>query len=176
VLSTNHLEIRDRAKVLTAAGVFGGVGNLGTVQSQFGVRSNLAEALSVGPLFFQSYANVSGLAASRGAIERQAGVTIGVSRPNTVTSVVVIVRDHFVDRGKVVATNAGSSASLVVLGDQLLFERPVSGLSGIAPKARVTVTSQATPSRMGTLVGSVVELQPDVVLSCDRGAKLPLRN
>jgi len=247
VLSLNHLEIRDRAKVLTAAGVFGGVGNLGTAQSQFGVTSNLGEVLSVGPLFFQNNANVTGRAASRGAIDRQAGATIGDYRPYsfvdlgsipwladttgatfTTTDVTVAtdavrtlpagsfgrvqvmsrgrlvltgdtqareiwlepestlefaaantrvtVRDRFVDRGKVVATAASSSASLVVLGDQVLFERPVTGLAVIAPNARVTVTSQATPSKVGTLVGSVVELQPDVVLSCDRGAKLPLRN
>jgi hypothetical protein len=247
VQSLNHLEIRDRAKVVTASGAFGGVGNLGTAQSQFGVRSNLAEVLSAGPLFFQNYANVTGLAASRGAIERQAGVTIGVIRANstvdlgtipwladttgatfTTTDVTVAVsalrtipagsygrvqvmtngrlvlsgdtqirelwlepdstlefaasstrltvRDRFIDRGKVVATNSGSTATLFVLGDQVLFERPVTGLAVIAPNARVTVTSQATPSRMGTLVGSVVELQPDVTLACDRGAMLPLRN
>jgi len=34
----------------------------------------------------------------------------------------------------------------------------------------------ATRSRVGTFVGSVIELQPVVVLSSDRGARTPVRN
>jgi hypothetical protein len=62
---------------------------------------------------------------------------------------------------------------VLVTGNEVLLERPVSGVSIAAPNARVSVTTMANQSRFGLLVGRVVEVQPDVTVWCDRQTLLP---
>lgn len=100
-------------------------------------------------------------------IEPDAVVELGAASPR------LVVRDRVVDRGSILGVRTGQNAELFVLGTEARFERPVRGLSVVAPNARVTVSTLANESRMGLLVGDVVEVQPDVTLWCDRGSSLP---
>jgi hypothetical protein len=85
----------------------------------------------------------------------------------------LVVRDKWINRGRVISTAASAQGQVFVLGDQLLLERPVSGLALVAPNARVTLTSTAHGTRASLVVGKVVEVQPDVTLYCDRAATIP---
>ena len=243
--ATDHFELRDRVVVVNGRGVEAGVGSTGNGQSQLGVQSRIGEILSVGPIFMQNFARVTGRAASQGSITLQQGASAGVLQPNTPvnlgqiawlapvagtvfggTDVVVppdtiappftqtsfgrlqvmsrsratipanttirelwlepdstlvvqgtnariVVRDRWIHRGRITAAQAGSKAQVFVLGDELRLEKPVQGLGLIAPNARVTITTMANNTKLSLLAGKIVEVQPDVRLTCDRAATLP---
>ena len=52
-------------------------------------------------------------------------------------------------------------------------ENEGSRLGLIAPNARVTITTMANNTKLSVLAGKIVEVQPDVRLTCDRAARLP---
>jgi hypothetical protein len=241
----DHFELRDRVLVVNGRGIEAAVSSTGSGQSQLGVQARLGEILSVGPIFMQNFARVTGRAASRGSITLQQGASAGVLQPNTsinlgqiawlqpVSGTVfngpdvvvppdtiappftagnfgrlqvmsrsratipanttirelwlepdstlviqggsgrIVVRDRWINRGRVAAAQPGNRAEVFLLGDELRLEKPVQGLGLIAPNARVTVTTMANNSRVSVLAGKIVEVQPDVRLICDRTATLP---
>lgn len=79
------------------------------------------------------------------------------------------IGDRWVHRGALVGSG---TLRVGVVGTQVLLERPVRGAYLVAPNARVTITTMATGSKFGLLVGQTVEVQPDVTLWCDRAATL----
>jgi hypothetical protein len=83
VQATDHFELRDRVLVVNGRGIEAGVGSTGSGTSQIGVQARLGEILSVGPIFMQNFARVTGRAASAGAITLQQGASAGVLQPNT---------------------------------------------------------------------------------------------
>lgn len=82
----------------------------------------------------------------------------------------MIVGHRWVHRGTI---EGDGTLEVYVTGQEVLLERPVEGISVLAPNAKVTVTTMANGSRFGLLVGDVIEVQPDVTLWCDRQAQLP---
>lgn len=246
IQATDHLELRDRSTVLNGRNLEAAVGSIGAGQSQIGVQARLAEIQSVGPIFLQNFATVTGRATSEGAITMQQGATVGILQqhtpvdlgnipwlqgvsgtvfdgadvtvpPDTVrvfatasfgrlqvmsrsrvtipahalirelwlepdatlvlqgTTAALVIRDRFIDRGSVVASQPGTQGQILVLGDELRLEKPLQGLGLIAPNAHVTVTTMASATRVPVLAGRTVEVQPDAKLFCDRGATIPSR-
>src|SRR5690606_31135906 len=219
-------------------------GSTGPGLNQLGVESQIAEILSVGPIFMQNFATVSGRAASEAGIEAQSGASAGSLEPNmpvnlgsipwladvastvfdgsdvtvppdsaqtlagssfgrvqvmsrsslTISADVairelwlepqstlivpngvrIVIRDRWVNRGRVVSNQANSFGEVFVLGDQLLLEQPVQGLALIAPNARVTVTTMANGTRAPLVVGRTVEVQPDVTLWWERSVAMSI--
>lgn len=84
----------------------------------------------------------------------------------------LVIGDRWINRGSLISTTAGSQIDIRVLGSEVILERPVTGVSLMAPNAKVTVTTMTNNSHFGILVGDVVEIQPDVRLWCDRSTSL----
>lgn len=78
VVATDRLSVRDRAKVVNQAGALAAVGSTGPQVTQLGVSSRLAEVLSVGPVFLQNYAAVTGRVTSASWVQSQQGATAGL--------------------------------------------------------------------------------------------------
>lgn len=89
VQATNQLSVRDRARLNLASGAPGALLSLGTETTSLGVNSLVGEVQSVGPLFLQNYARVSGLGASAGAITKQHGASIAQEQAFALLDVVL---------------------------------------------------------------------------------------
>ncbi len=123
-----------------------------------------------------------------GRIEAQDGGTIVVATDVAVTELIVrpgatlriadsdshiVVRDRLLFSGSLLATQPGSLLTFAVLGNEAIINRPVSGISVLAPNAALQIGGGTDPSRVHLVVGRDLSIQPGPQLICDRGSRLP---
>jgi hypothetical protein len=97
------------------------------------------------------------------------GATLELQVPNAT----VVARDTFVFRGVLDGATGTEASTFVSYGNEVIIERPISGISLIAPSSKVKVASAANGSKVRLLVGKDVEIEPNVTLVCDRGSTAP---